>query len=365
MKTSLLYLGLLIVSFWSCKESKKTMDVAQYQCVPCDLSCDKKVFDHEGKCPHCNMALVPIADEDFSIDKLTLHQGSGSFPMQVKTESGPKDIYVFYHMPKNFDPESKVLIVIPGSGRNGDDYRDAWIRASEKHNVLVLAPIYPEPTFGFDQYHLGGVLTDLNIMEIATPVKGTNQVRLDESLLQYKTVPNSEFWIFDDMDHIFNAAVKATGSHAKTYDVFGHSAGGQILHRFAIFHPESKANRILAGNSGFYTLPDLEHPLFFGLGESPVNTKSLIKSFKNKLVVFLGEKDNASETGGTLLLSPTANLQGHHRLERGHYFYNFSKKLADSLQTDFQWKLHVVPGVGHEYKKMSAAAAEYLYSLDN
>ncbi len=362
MKTSFIYLCIAGLVFWSCGETKQTANIAQYQCVPCNLSCDENIFDKEGKCPHCNMALVPIPNKGYSIEDLVLNPGSGSFPMQVTTVQGIRTIYVFYHMPKGFDPESKILVVVPGSGRNGDDYRDAWVAASEKYNVLVLAPIYPEPTFDFDQYHLGGVVKDLNIRDNITWVEGTNQARLNESLLHYQAVSNPELWIFDDMDMLFETVVKATGAKAKTYDLFGHSAGGQILHRLAIFHPNTKANRILAGNSGSYTLPDTERPLFFGIGGSPISIESLQKSFKKKLVIFLGENDNAEETGGILLMSPSANLQGLHRLERGRYFYNFSKKLADSLNADFQWKLHVVPDIGHEYQKMSEAAAEYLYA---
>ncbi len=55
-----------------------------------------------------------------------------------------KRITVFYHRPDRFDRGSPVVMVIPGAGRHGDDYRDAWMGASEEHGVLVLSPRYPE-----------------------------------------------------------------------------------------------------------------------------------------------------------------------------------------------------------------------------
>ena len=43
--------------------------------------------------------------------------------------------------------------------------------------------------------------------------------------------------------------------------MFGHSAGAQILHRMVLFAPGSRADRIVAANSGFYTLADPDQAL--------------------------------------------------------------------------------------------------------
>ena len=47
--------------------------------------------------------------------------------------------------------------------------------------------------------------------------------------------------------------------------MFGHSAGGQVLHRLAIFRPNNKADRILASNSGWYTIPTITNIFPTGL----------------------------------------------------------------------------------------------------
>lgn len=34
---------------------------------------------------------------------------------------------------------------------------------------------------------------------------------------------------------------------------------------------------------------------------------------------------------------------------------------AEQLDLELNWKLEIVPGVGHDFRRMSEAAAEYLY----
>ena len=226
---------------------------------------------------------------------------------------------------------------------------------------MILSPIYPESAFGFEAYHLGGLVRNMNLMQAFTRDDNSNRVQLDEAALQFEPDFEPDHWIFDDFDLLFEAVVEATGSQAQTYDLFGHSAGAQILHRLVLFYPESKADRIVAANAEFYTLPDPGSELLFGIKGFPVEAAGLEASFKKNLIVLLGEEDNGSETRGTLLVSPSASRQGNHRLERGRYFFNYSHKKADSLEVSFHWKFREVPSVGHDFKKMTAAAAAYLY----
>lgn len=121
--------------------------------------------------------------------------------------------------------------------------------------------------------------------------------------------------------------------------MFGHSAGGQILHRLTLFNPDNKANRILASNSGWYTIPSDDDKFPYGLKGITVTDKKTEKTFKTNLVVFLGKEDDENETRGHLVRSPETDQQGTHRLARGKYFYHKSKVLADSLETEFNWKL--------------------------
>lgn len=339
-----------------------------YTCPPCDQFCDEMRFSGPGTCPHCRMELVRTkgsAEEKALIaGDIVIHPGSGAFMIEGGAGRKAKRIMIFYHKPGNYTPDSPILIVVPGAGRNGDDYRDAWIEASEQYNVLILSPAYPEGDYGFGDYHLGGVMKDLNLENSVEYVENTNWVRLDEETFTFTFNPDSKQWTFNDFDRLFDLTVKALGSTQTKYDIFGHSAGGQILHRMAIFHPESKADRIIAANAGFYTLPDTSAGLPFGVKATTINERGLSSSFENNLTLLLGELDNTDETGGTLLRSLSADRQGFHRLARGKHFFKTSKQTAADLGAPFNWKLKVVSGVGHQFGEMGVVAADILYGAN-
>ncbi|MGH8222530.1 MAG: hypothetical protein ACREQZ_06115, partial [Woeseiaceae bacterium] len=205
------------------------------------------------------------------------------------------------------------------------------------------------------------LMDNINLTESVEYAEDTNEVRLDEERLAYEVNSRQSEWIFSDFDRLFEMAAEAVGSSRKSYDIFGHSAGGQILHRFVIFYPRSKADRILASNSGFYTLPNFNEELPFGLKNAPLDEDRVKASFEKCLVLLIGELDNANETGGLMLRSPTVDEQGIGRLARSKYFYRSSKTAANDLGARFNWKLEIVPNIGHDHVRMSAAAAEYLY----
>ncbi|MDC6350092.1 hypothetical protein PP178_00890 [Zeaxanthinibacter sp. PT1] len=302
------------------------------------------------------------ADVELTLNEINIRIGSGVFLIEGGVGNKDKGIKIFYHKPKNFNKDSKFLLVIPGAGRNADSYRDAWIEESEKYSVLILSPMYPEKAYGFEDYHLAGLLINADIQKSIEYVEDTNIAQLDEEQFSFDVNTNSGEWIFNDFDRIFELVSKELGSEQTSYDIWGHSAGGHILHRFGLFHSKSKANIIIPANASFYTLPSFETPLPFGIKDTPLSSDSLKMAFKKKVVIFLGEMDNENETGGTFLRSETADQQGLHRLSRGKYFFKTAEEKAKELGYEFNWKLVIVPDVGHDHEMMGNAAGAYLYS---
>lgn len=300
----------------------------------------EKVKHHTKKEPQKNSSLEEIFIKD----------GTGSFFIHGGLNQEEKIIEVHYYKPEDYKPNFKVIMVIPGGGRNGDTYRDTWIDHAEKYNLLVLSPSYSEEFYpGHIVYNLGGMVKDIH------------QINFDE--IEFKT--DSKEWILMDFDRIFDVAVKALRSTEKKYDIFGHSAGGQIVHRLVLFNPEAKFNHALAANSGWYTLPDFNVQFPYGLKNSPITKKGFKKSLQKNLVVFIGELDDENETRGHLRTTPESMEQGEHRFARGNYF--FEKAINESKRLGFvnRWKKQAVKGVGHSYKEMGAAAADYLYGIIN
>lgn len=310
--------------------------------------------------------LMVLASYAFSEDKTLLpklKKGSGSYTFKPGLEDYKASIDIFYYVPKGFGEDTSVIIVVPGAGRNAGDYRDSWIKNAEKYNLLVLSPSYPKKYFDFAAYHLGGMVNQLELKnpKVETIDGRISKYRMNDEDITFSFVNDNSRWIFEDFDRIFSSVKPIIGAKQTTYDLFGHSAGGQILHRYAIFKKSSKANRIVAANSGFYTLPDETTQYPFGTLGTSVSGLDINESFSNHLIILLGESDNANEKRGTMLHTPASDRQGLGRYERGTYFYRNSEKLAQSAKAVFNWKIKTVANVGHDYRKMGEAAAELLY----
>ena len=282
----------------------------------------------------------------------SIHLGSGKFTIEGGKGHAEKKIDVYYHLPISYDENTQVLLVIPGAGRNGWSYRDSWVEASEKHNVLILSPSYSEQSYPrFWNYNVARMISDVKINKAKSAIQS------------YRVVSDSKEWIFSDFDRVFNYSVSELSRlTVKKYDMFGHSAGGQILHRFALFDLKNKANRILASNSGWYTVPTFKENFPYGLNKGVSTQEKISAVFKSKLTIFLGELDNEHETRGHLVRNPQLDIQGTYRLSRGKHFFKKSLELASTLKVKSNWNIYVVKGVGHDYKNMGKAAAIYLYS---
>ena len=341
-----LFLIILFLVLISCNNQTE-----EYVCTPCNLPCDELTFTSDGICPHCSMELIKkselIKEKELILNEINIENGSGKYLIDGGINKD-KEIIIHYYKPENLNPNSPIIIVLHGSGRNGNEYRDAWIDKAELYNILILSPEYSETFFPeFWNYNLGGMITDVEINAERT------------AMINFQINKNPDTWIYKDFDRIFNLAKAELNLYSETYDMFGHSAGGQVLHRFAIFESNNKANRILASNSGWYTIPTDVDEFPVGLQNSIISENEM--NFKNNLVLFLGEKDNENETRGSLKRSSDIDKQGLHRLERGIYFYNESKEIASKINTEFNWKLEIIPNVGHDFREMSKVAADYLY----
>lgn len=287
------------------------------------------------------------AGEVHNIDAQTISVGAGQFTIETEQNKSIRPVVVHFYRPQAYTNDSPILVVIPGGGRNGHNYRDVFINKADKYGFLVLAPSFAETEFpGPINYNLARMIDD----------------NIDRRNIQnFKLRADRSDWIFEDLDRIFNYAVKMTGSRKTKYDIFGHSAGGQIVHRQVLFAEDAKIDRAVAANSGWYTAATATEPFPYGLADAPISKGQLERAFKRKLIILLGELDNASETRGHLRTTPETNKQGDGRLSRGTYFFKTAKVQAGKLSLNYAWEKEVVNGVGHSYGEMGAAAADLLY----
>ncbi|WP_051275345.1 hypothetical protein [Aestuariibacter salexigens] len=284
------------------------------------------------------------------INDVSIHQGSGNLLIDVGNEQDNRSVRVFYYAPSALNDESNVLIVLPGAGRDAWGYRDAWKTAAEKHSVLILSLYYDESTYPeFWNYNLARMIANVEVDEKKSQIK------------DFTLTVDPERWLFGDFDRVFKFVVNALNMNTVSYDLFGHSAGGQILQRYALFHTTNKANKIISANSGWYTVPSFENVFPYGLYNSPLEDIDLESAFRQNLVLLVGEKDDANETRGHLVRNDKVDLQGTHRLERANYFYKTAKREAKQQKLDFHWQLRIIENTGHDHAKMTKAAEQYLY----
>ncbi len=124
--------------------------------------------------------------------------------------------------------------------------------------------------------------------------------------------------------------------------------------------PESRIGTAISANSGFYSLPNASLEFPYGFKNTGMDLAGgLQTSYKKRMVILLGELDNDPNLG-TFRTSDLAMEQGAHRLERGTNFFSANTELKDRNNWIFNWEIHIVKNVGHDYKKMSEHAIEWL-----
>ncbi len=245
-------------------------------------------------------------------------------------------VTVFYHTPAKIDNKTRVIVVMAGRQRNADEYLDPWVDWASKHNYVVLSPQFsqkdwPEP-LGY------------NFGNIATGREASN-------------TPNPKpRWAFTVVEQMFEEAKSRFGLKAKEYDLFGHSAGGQFVHRFMLYMPENKVRLAIAANPGFYTLPDLNTVFPYGVKNSPFRiTEDDIRNWvKTDLVLMRGTAD--LQRTESLRQTPEADAQGKNRFERAAYMF----ERVRGVDKKTKWRLIDVPGVAHDQKGMALAAQRVL-----
>lgn len=251
--------------------------------------------------------------------------------------SGPlasQPIRVWYQAPD--DPSSaQILVVMTGAQRDGEAYREDWLPLLENRNTLLLVLEFSKDEYpGVSSYNQGNILDkDGNINP-------------------------PEAWTFTMVEALFKAVVRDTSSTAVDYALFGHSAGGQFVHRFMEFTPDNHVRVAVAANAGWYTMPDHDIDFPYGLKNSPLSSKDLPDAFARPLVIMLGA-DDVDPKDSLLQRDRNTDAQGDNRLSRGLTFFRAARDAAGD-SGEFNWSLVVVPGAAHDHTRMAAAAADLL-----
>jgi len=270
------------------------------------------------------------------------------------------------------DQVTRAIVVVHGSDRNGDDYFERVVAPTDAlgllNETLVIAPTFQtsdDAPRADEPYWTSGGWKKGHLSSSSGPSPRVSSYAAIDRILEIVLDGGR----FPSVDEIV---------------VTGHSAGGQVAHRFAgasrIENGSTASFRYVVANPSTYVYvgPERDGPSGFtppsragcpdyddwhyGLLElnsyaSAVTPDSIRAQLVRRDVrILLGDADSLS---ASLDVTCGANLQGRHRFERGRTLVRY----MDALHLGHGHVEMVVPGVGHSSTRMygSSVGREALF----
>ncbi len=246
-----------------------------------------------------------------------IQRGRIVMPVEI---GGTAPLPVHMFVPDSAASNAPIVLVMHGASRNADEYRDNWIEVAEACEVIIAAPEFSRDRFPRSaRYNLGG-LADAGDEPAAFDVVGT----------------------------IFEAVQATYAPQTPEYVMFGHSAGSQFVHRYAMFRPDPRMRRAVGANAGWYTVPDPAIAWPYGFANAPETPPLFEAVAALPIELHLGTQDN-DPNGRSLRRTPEAVAQGAGRFDRGLH-------MAEGTG----WPVTRVEGADHDNALMVPAAARAL-----
>jgi poly(3-hydroxybutyrate) depolymerase len=264
--------------------------------------------------------------------------GAGDFEFSDNTGYGVRSIRVYYYRPQALTSESPIVFVMHGVHRDAQRYMREWIPYALQRNFLLLCPEFDAEQFPSQAYQRGNMF--------------------DASK---NPIPES-CWTFSTIERLFDYVRSVSDNKRQGYFIYGHSAGGQFVHRFVLFMPSARYERAIAANPGYFTMPNYSgHAFPYGLRNSGLSESSLRCSFTRDFVLLLGDQD-IDPDDPDLRKTGNAEEQGATRFERGQNYFRAAQVEAARLGARLEWRLKTVEGAHHSDAQMIQAAVGIFFA---
>ena len=252
------------------------------------------------------------------------------------------DLPVYFISPKNINQKTRLVVVMHGRKRNGEEYRDQWIEKAKELNLLVIVPEFNESQFpGVYKFNYGNMFLETG-----------------------ESIPRNQH-LFSIIEPLANFSVNKFKLKSNKWGIYGHGAGAHFVHRYILHYPEASHTLAIAANLGWYlSMTDQEWP--FGLTNSNIDDQQLKKAFSRYFLLMLGRADTSTKPNSAYVKEnwETITLQGPHRLARGRNFFRSAINKSKELDQFFKWGMVEVPTTkGHSNtEQMVPYAAEMFYA---
>ena len=285
--------------------------------------------------------LVGLLLNSAGLNAQPLSAGTSMFVYNSYSPLRSKPLNVYYHIPQGNTANMPILFVFHGDDRAGRAAVADWISAANANGFMVFCPEFTDALYPTgDAYNLANIFVD-----------GDNPT---SSSLRPDSV-----WSFSQLDPLFLHIQSRTQNTRNGYIGFGHSAGGQFLHRFHLYKASNLMQKSICANPGWYTTTDFSITFPYGLGRSPITTERLAYAFAKPSIIQLGAQDRDPNSAG-LRHNSTVDVQGLHRFDRGNYFFNTSRQTAQTNNQTYNWTKVEEPGIGHDAAGMARRALPYV-----
>lgn len=266
-----------------------------------------------------------------------LPKGKGMFTFSEYAPFADRPVDVHYYIPPTGDlSDVPVIFVLEGADRGYAYLTEAWSKLAEERKFIFVLPHFDLDLYPLEDYQETGVLTP------------------DRKKVREQSHQTSAL-----IDEIFKYIRQHSESKAEKYNIYGHSAGGQFVHRFMLFYDSPYVQKAVVGCPGWYTFPDKEQNFPYGISDVDYIDQEAIKHYLAKdIVIQLGMADTVRES--YLRKTPEAEMQGKNRLERGRKFYQYAQQLVAENNWPFHWRKEEVEGVGHHSILMGEQAIPIL-----
>ena len=302
-------------------------------------------------CEHGESLLVELAGGEERAVVHHLRAACGDVKDSVRIEVFPcgRSSFVFAHddapavvthvcVPPTLSSRTGVTVVMHGKLRNAADYLEPWLAWAAEEDQIILAPCFDRASWpGSRSYNLGNVFAGRN---------GRGE-RLPESL-----------WSFTVVEALHEHVRAGFGLEDEQFALWGHSAGGQFVHRCLLFKPSARVRTAIAAGCGWFTVPSthvgfpygVRHPLL------PFEQADVQDYTAKQLVLMRGTLDTIRD--GDLRTTRGADAQGANRFDRAAHML----RSAQEADPHSPWSLVDVPNVGHDAARMAVAAQEWIAS---
>lgn len=227
-----------------------------------------------------------------------------------------------YHLyvPKKGGCGAPVLVAVHGISHRAKQQARAFKKMAEHYGIVILAPLFSRQSF--PAYQRLGV--------------------------SKKNVP-----LFPDqiLNLMLEEVSNKTGARTERIYLFGYSAGGQFVHRYAMLHPE-KVYAVAMGAPGWFTFPDPALPFPRGL-RIKKNTRKLklepINFLRIPMAVFVGEND--IQRDDSLKKSDKIDKQqGMTRIERARKWTDKMRVTAKTYGYETCYKYKALKACAHSFE---------------